>query len=265
MDALASAVAAMIVAVIYVGGVMIYRGVKKDQNNQSGVAEKPIPIISKEQMFSKPEFFVSEIEEDHQMDQKVEDGFYEKAWTEIQNDQTKKGIWARAFSESAGDKEKTNAKYINYRVIDLKNQAVQEQEVRKKQTVEKCYHLGIFFDEQTKLMWTVKDNGSDIDWLKAEQYCKNLQLGEYKNWRMPTQQELENLHHTILQSESVLLTAANVWSSETESGIRGKDLAWYFSFKYGNSGKAPCVLRRLFPEKLNSGFRALPVRSVGED
>jgi len=35
MDALASAVAAMIVAVIYVGGMMIYRGLKKDQNNQS--------------------------------------------------------------------------------------------------------------------------------------------------------------------------------------------------------------------------------------
>src|ERR1035437_10122075 len=46
-------------------------------------------------------------------------------------------------------------------------------------------------DPATGLMWTKKDNGSDVDWNQASAYCSNLQLAGYKDWRLPNIEELQ--------------------------------------------------------------------------
>jgi hypothetical protein len=48
-------------------------------------------------------------------------------------------------------------------------------------------------DQATGLQWTRQDNGSDITWDGAVDYCKNLRLGEYSGWRLPEIDELKTL------------------------------------------------------------------------
>jgi hypothetical protein len=67
---------------------------------------------------------------------------------------------------------------------------------------------GTITDTSTKLMWqevssfTVIDEESSLfrdetaqykSWKEANEYCKNLQLGKFNNWRLPTIKELLKL------------------------------------------------------------------------
>jgi hypothetical protein len=83
-------------------------------------------------------------------------------------------------------------------------------------------------DTRTNLMWTAKDNGSNISWGNAKRYCKNYRGGGYSGWRMPTQDELEGLYDKSKSRPMRCYTAWNVhlthlidlscawaWASET--------------------------------------------------
>jgi len=50
-----------------------------------------------------------------------------------------------------------------------------------------------FRDPATGLMWTKKDNGSDVTWQAATDYCRNLQLAGHGDWRLPTIDELRGI------------------------------------------------------------------------
>jgi hypothetical protein len=52
----------------------------------------------------------------------------------------------------------------------------------------------IWTDPETRLMWTKKDNGSNVNWQKARNYCQNLRLGGYSNWRLPAIDELSEIY-----------------------------------------------------------------------
>ena len=118
-----------------------------------------------------------------------------------------------------------------------------------------AYNDGTVQDTRTNLMWAAKDNGSDINWLRAMRYCENYRGGNYTDWRMPTQYELAGLYDSALTGKNgnkltdlIEMTQSWVWSSDTRGseaaylrfydGIRGWDLQ-----SYGNY------------------YRALPVRS----
>ncbi len=75
---------------------------------------------------------------------------------------------------------------------------------------------GTATDNETKLMWKQTDAYQDTsqwcNWFKAEEYVRDLGLNEfagYKNWRMPTLEEAEELydedHHIrpFLQEEGL--------------------------------------------------------------
>ena len=48
-------------------------------------------------------------------------------------------------------------------------------------------------DNETGLIWEQADNGARIPWLEAVQYCEDLILAGYVDWRLPTLQELSEL------------------------------------------------------------------------
>ncbi len=48
-------------------------------------------------------------------------------------------------------------------------------------------------DPVTGLMWTKKDNGSDLSWQEAVDYCKNLQLADHNDWRLPLAGEFQGI------------------------------------------------------------------------
>lgn len=51
-----------------------------------------------------------------------------------------------------------------------------------------------WIDPITHLMWTKRDNGGDVGWYEAQNHCQNLQLGGYRDWRMPTLGELGGIY-----------------------------------------------------------------------
>lgn len=48
-------------------------------------------------------------------------------------------------------------------------------------------------DPDTHLMWTAADNGSGVSWLQAQRYCHGLKLGGFRNWKLPSIDELQGL------------------------------------------------------------------------
>ncbi len=123
---------------------------------------------------------------------------------------------------------------------------------------------GTATDIDTKLIWTVRDNGSDINWVDSRQYCTELNLGGHADWRLPTIEELEQLYVEGLSSDcgrwheyeimtchiypSFELTSCCPWSSTND----GSSSLWNFNFRYGKRYARPVIF--------SHGRRALCVR-----
>lgn len=123
-----------------------------------------------------------------------------------------------------------------------------------------AYDDGTVLDTKTGLMWAAKDNGADIDWQGAREYCENYPGGGYQDWRMPTQAELGGIYDPskpyvseagfdVFLPALIRHTGAWVWASETSA----TDAA-YFDFYLG-------AFRRTRPSNNNAG-RAFPVRTA---
>ena len=117
---------------------------------------------------------------------------------------------------------------------------------------------GGYLQEQTGLIWARRDNGEDLDWYAADDYCHELEVGDWADWRLPSIDELEILHDKRSNAQYKLpapikLTGCCPWS-DTRSGDSS---AWNFSFRY----------RKRFSGSLNLSYelRALCVRAAGAD
>jgi len=123
-----------------------------------------------------------------------------------------------------------------------------------------AYDNDTVLDTNTGLIWASRDNGEDIRWKDAKQYCDNYQGGGHTDWRMPTKNELlalfdksishkaEQKNYEIHMTNLIHLTTCCVWSSDT----RGSNAAVY-NFK-GDHG-----LYKF--QNVSTSIRALPVRN----
>jgi hypothetical protein len=121
---------------------------------------------------------------------------------------------------------------------------------------------GTVLDTKTNLMWAAKDNGSDISWKDAKAYCESFGAGSYRDWRMPTAEELATLYDASKTrkapcaanfeihnaTEAIGMTCLSIWSSDT----KGND-AVLFNYVYGNA--SPYLQSHTY------AARALPVRT----
>lgn len=48
---------------------------------------------------------------------------------------------------------------------------------------------GTVTDKKNQIMWQKGDNGKEVTFENAEQYCKTLRLGGYADWRLPRPEE----------------------------------------------------------------------------
>ncbi len=125
----------------------------------------------------------------------------------------------------------------------------------------------IWTDPETRLMWTKKDNGSDVNWQKATNYCHNLRLAGYSDWRLPTIDELSDIYDPKVNvagqmgsgSQATWHVKGNLqlsgWQWSNTQGNASWQ-AWLFLFANGERYSSPL---------LGSGLdRALCVRSSGQ-
>ena len=123
------------------------------------------------------------------------------------------------------------------------------------------YNNGTVLDNKYELMWAAKDNGQDINFYDANQYCNNYQGGGYKDWRMPTGSELRYLYNKDNQypvaekkydvhlTSLIELSAGTIWSSSKWLTHR-----YPFNFIHGSTMKTNIMK--------SNGIRVLPVRSA---
>ena len=122
--------------------------------------------------------------------------------------------------------------------------------------MERSAPAGTWRDEWTSLLWTAKDNGSNITWDGAKSYCDGLTLGGSSDWRVPTITELESFYdgkQSMTQRGAVILSNWYVWSADLKSD--NSSAAWYFFFAGGD--------RSWNPRAYSDAYRALCVRRTG--
>lgn len=117
-------------------------------------------------------------------------------------------------------------------------------------------HLGdgVTEDLRSGLMWTLRDNGEDVEWQQAKAYCDALQHAGYDDWRLPDVRQLLPLYDPDSEKDwktlpGIELSSCCPWSRNLH---HDDTMAWFFvSYKGGRA-------LRFFPFKRY--MRALCVR-----
>jgi hypothetical protein len=96
-----------------------------------------------------------------------------------------------------------------------------------------------FIDYDTNLMWQddVESKTVTKDWQGAINYCKDLSLAGFDDWRLPKIEELESITDDTRSDPAIQVGFENVmsdyyWSSS--SVVYNSNYAWYVGFKYGS-------------------------------
>jgi uncharacterized protein DUF1566 len=113
-------------------------------------------------------------------------------------------------------------------------------------------------DPATGLMWTRKDNGGDVTWQQANNYCANLQLAGYSGWRSATIDELAAIFDRA-QSVGGFHIKGRIWISGAPwsgSPVNAARAAPAFRFDTGE--------RYYVNPDASVAFRALCVRRSAE-
>jgi hypothetical protein len=155
---------------------------------------------------------------------------------------------------------------------ELKRQ--QEEAARKQAEAEAALHP-TWTDPDTGLMWAKRDNGSDVNWNQASDYCGKLQLAGFSDWRLPTIEELQGIYDPSF----TLKAALDDWGVTNCAHVKGNLMlsGWHWSSSQGNDpGKSWQVVWHFnfcsenekpengFPLGFSYNMRALCVRHSGE-
>jgi len=99
-------------------------------------------------------------------------------------------------------------------------------------------------DDVNKLLWedSVHTEDTKVNHMEAEAYCANLEIGEYKSWRVPTLTELLSIVDYKRYKPAILKEFDHVsketlyWTSTPYA--RSSDEFWGVSFKDGATSNA---------------------------
>jgi len=85
---------------------------------------------------------------------------------------------------------------------------------------------GTVTDNKTGLMWAKSDNGEDIDFEDADNYCESFAAGGFSDWRLPDIEELKNLYDAKVNADDgfdiigkIKLSSCCPWSSYDSTGV----------------------------------------------
>ena len=152
---------------------------------------------------------------------------------------------------------------------EARDKAIREQQEKDRQERELAAREDAarptWTDPATGLMWTKKDNGYDVNWQQAKDYCQNLQFAGFSDWRLPVIDELLGIYDPAINyagqgyggSQVTWHVKGNLnfsgwhWSN-SERKTTGDP--WHFGFYFAgkrisslignrNDGRALCVRR----------------------
>jgi len=117
-------------------------------------------------------------------------------------------------------------------------------------------------DLKTKLLWAAESSPGSKSWEEAVRYCSDFDAGGYKDWRMPTIDELRGIYNAGArygsgdQSECPINVGWWVWTSKTEHSN-----AFYINF-YPSGQYKKCHYCVLSHDRSDTFYKfcALPVR-----
>ena len=149
-----------------------------------------------------------------------------------------KKIWVVSF-------EYNHDKWIDKNSTIIFSRCVRNIKPSIKPTFSRDVDSGIVRDNKTGLFWQddYSDNNKQItqlDWIGAINYCEELTLGGYTNWRLPNFNELffiadrTKYNPTIDKINFTQTSSNNYWTSTTID--RKKNYAWSVNFYYGYGG-----------------------------
>jgi hypothetical protein len=124
---------------------------------------------------------------------------------------------------------------------------------------------GYYTDQATGRSWLLQDNGVDIDWRQAKNYCASQRTGGFSNWRVPSLKEIESIYdpratqtiqrptasletmhvyephpgpYTFHIAGAISRTTPYLWSSEVDLS-RGHTYFKFFRFEVGQWDSSP--------------------------
>jgi hypothetical protein len=92
-------------------------------------------------------------------------------------------------------------------------------------------------DTDTGLIWQIEPPEKAMTWKEAIDYCENLRLDGYTNWRLPTITELKSLVDYSRYNPATKMpntSSSFYWSSTT--GASNTPIAWGVDFYNGFDG-----------------------------
>lgn len=104
------------------GAGWLYGRYKSPSNEKSSAPVQTVPSYKSSKRPSNSRESAHGIDSPALLEQPTEDQLYETAWAEIENNETKKSLWAKIYAECDGDSDKTKARYIAERVNELRKE-----------------------------------------------------------------------------------------------------------------------------------------------
>lgn len=122
-------------------------------------------------------------------------------------------------------------------------------------------------DASTGLMWTRKDNGFDVTQKQAADFCQNLDLSGFRDWRLPTIDELSGLYNGPKTGSSGVYGTGSTKHVKGDIALTGM-FTWSSSIgNYSNQGLIFFFAegsRASSPARTPDSMRALCVRRAGK-
>jgi len=106
---------------------------------------------------------------------------------------------------------------------------------------------GYWIDPSTGLMWAGKDNGKDVSWKNAVNYCRDLRLAGYSDWRLASNVALQGIYDSAANAPglagpgrgrsvtwhvkgNLFLTGIQWADTQRKRGHFQSSSEWYFDF-----------------------------------
>jgi hypothetical protein len=78
-------------------------------------------------------------------------------------------------------------------------------------------------DSTPSLIWAKEDDGHDLTWQDAIEYCQRLRLDGHADWRLPTIDELQGMYNSAINNPGTLDGKSFVWHVKGNLKISGPE------------------------------------------